>query len=136
MTTLGGSVGFAMGARLANPNKTVVNIMGDASIGMAGFDLETAVRESIPILTIVLNNGAFSGYRQMQPKATERYNIDRCGGDYAKIAEGLGFYSEKIERPDDIIPAIEKATGFVHDGQPALLEVITRPDTDFSLYQG
>jgi len=133
-TTLGGSVGFAMGAKLANPDKTVVNLMGDASIGMTGFDLETAVREGIPILSIVLNNGQFSGYRRMQPVATERYNIDRCGGDYAKIAEGLGLYSEKVERPDEIIPAIKRAKEVVADGQPALLEMITCMDTNFSLY--
>ena len=133
-TTLGGSVGFAMGAKLANPDKTVVNLMGDASIGMTGFDLETAVREGIPILTIVLNNGQFSGYRRMQPVATERYDIDCCGGDYAKIAEGLGLYSEKVERPDEIIPAIKRAKEVVADGQPALLEMITCMDTNFSLY--
>jgi acetolactate synthase-1/2/3 large subunit len=133
-TTLGGSVGFAIGAKLANPDKTVVNLMGDASIGMTGFDLETAVREGIPILTIVLNNGQFSGYRRMQPVATERYDIDRCGGDYAKIAEGLGLYSEKVERPDEIIPAIKRAKEVVADGQPALLEMITCVDTNFSLY--
>jgi len=133
-TTLGGSVGFAMGAKLANPDKTVVNLMGDASIGMTGFDLETAVREGIPILTIVLNNGQFSGYRRMQPVATERYDIDCCGGDYAKIAEGLGLYSEKVERPHEIIPAIKRAKEVVADGQPALLEMITCMDTNFSLY--
>ena len=70
----------------------------------------------------------------MQPIATERYNIDRCGGDYAKIAEGLGLYSEKIERPGEIIPAIERAKAVTETGRPALLDVITCVDTDFSLY--
>ncbi|MBW2064358.1 MAG: hypothetical protein JRJ03_05435 [Deltaproteobacteria bacterium] len=95
-TTLGSSLPFAMGAKLANPEKMVVNIMGDASIGMTGFDLETASREAIPILTIILNNGRFGGYRSTQPVATERYNIDRCGGEYAKIAQGMGLHSERV----------------------------------------
>ncbi|MBW1803924.1 MAG: thiamine pyrophosphate-requiring protein, partial [Deltaproteobacteria bacterium] len=135
MTTLGGSLGFSMGAKLAHPDKTVVHILGDASMGMAGMDFETAVREKIPILSIVLNNGIFSGYDKMQPEATKRYNIDRCGGDYTRVAEGLGFHAEKIDQPGEIIPAIERAKKVVANGQPALLEFLTRADTDFSLYE-
>ena len=131
-TTLGGSLGFAMGARLANPEKLVVNIMGDASIGMAGFDIETAVREEIPILTIMLNNSRFGGYSSMLPTATERYKIDQVGGNYAAAAEALGYHAERIEQPGEIIPAIERAKGVVAAGRPAFLEVITRVDTDFS----
>jgi acetolactate synthase-1/2/3 large subunit len=134
MTTLGGSLGFAMGAKLASPDKTVVNIMGDASIGMVGFDLETAGREGIPILTIILNNSQYSGYEQMQPVATKKYHIDRCEGDYAKVAEGLGLYSERVEQPKEIIPAIERAIKVLEKGQPACLEIMTCADTAYSLY--
>ena len=134
MTTLGGSLGFAMGAKLANPDKTVVHILGDAGIGMVGFDLETAGREGIPILSIILNNSRYSGYDQMQPVATERYHIDRCGGDYAKIAEGLGLYSERIEQPDEVVPAIERAIKVLDSGRPACLEVITKVETASSYY--
>jgi len=134
-TTLAGSLGFAMGAKLANPNKLAVNIMGDASIGMAGFDFETAAREKIPILTIVLNNSRFGGYSRMLPTATERYAIDRVGGDYTKVAEALGFHAERIKQPENIIPAINRAKEVVTNGQPALLEFITRVDTDFSKYE-
>jgi len=133
-TTLGGSLGFAMGAKLAHPDKTVVNIMGDASIGMVGFDLETAGREGIPILIIILNNGQYSGYNRMQPVATKRYHIDRCGGDYAKVAEDLGLYSERVEQPDEIVPAIERAIKVMDKGQAACLEFITSVETDYSLY--
>jgi len=133
-TTLGGSLGFAMGAKLANPDKMVVNILGDASIGMAGLDFETAVRENIPILSIVLNNSRFGGYDRMLPTASKRYNIDRVGGDYTKVAEALGFHAERIEQPRDIIPAIKRAEGLLAAGQPAFIEVITRVDTDFSTY--
>ena len=94
-TTLGGSLGFALGAKLANPNKTVINLMGDASVGMAGLDFETAVREKIPILTLVLNNSKFGGYEKMLPIATERYAIDRVGGDYTGVAKALGIPCRK-----------------------------------------
>ena len=131
-TTLGGSLGFAMGARLANPDKMVVNIMGDASIGMAGFDIETAVREEIPILTVLLNNSIFGGYNSMLPTAAERYNIDRVGGDYVAAAAALGYHAERIKQPAEIIPAIKRAEGVVATGRPAFIEVVTRVDTDFS----
>jgi len=131
-TTLGGSLGFAMGARLANPGKTVINIMGDASIGMAGFDIETAAREEIPILTVLLNNSRFGGYSAMLPTATERYRIDQVGGDYRAAAEALGYHAERIEQPEEIIPAIKRAYGVVASGRPAFIEVMTRVDTDFS----
>jgi len=134
-TTLAGSLGFAMGAKLANPEKTVVNIMGDASVGMAGLDFETATREGIPILTIVLNNSKFGGYERMLPVATQRYNIDRVGGEYAKVAEALGFYAERIERPAEIIPAIKRAQQVLASDKPAFLEIITRVDTEFSVYE-
>jgi len=133
-TTLGGSLGFAMGAKLANPDKLVVNILGDASIGMVGIDAETAVREKIPILSIVINNSIFGGYARFLPISTKLYNIDRVGGDYAKVYEGLGFHAERIEQPDDIIPAIKRAKGLVAAGTSAFLEIIARVDTDLSLY--
>ena len=50
--------GLAMGAKLACPGKLVVNFMGDTAFGMVGMDVETAVRERIPILTVLLNNSA------------------------------------------------------------------------------
>jgi thiamine pyrophosphate-dependent acetolactate synthase large subunit-like protein len=133
-TTLGGSLGFALGAKLANPTKTVINLMGDASVGMAGLDFETAVREKIPILTLVLNNSRFGGYEKMLPIATERYAIDRVGGDYSSVAKALGFHAERIEKPVDVAPAIRRGLEIVAKGQPAFIEFITRVDTDFSLY--
>lgn len=55
-THLGYGLGLAMGAKLAEPHKLCINVMGDAAIGFTGMDFETAVRERIPILTVLLNN--------------------------------------------------------------------------------
>ena len=134
-TTLGASLGFAMGAKLAQPDKIVVNILGDAGIGMAGIDFETAVRERIPILSIVLNNSIFGGYAKTLPIAAERYSIDRTSGHYAKFAEAFGFHAERIEQPDEVAPALERAKSVVAAGRPAFIEYITRVDTDFSKYE-
>ena len=63
-TQLGTSLGLIMGAKLAAaPDWMAVNIMGDAGFGMVGMDFETAVRQQIPILTIVLNNGLLVPYQ-------------------------------------------------------------------------
>ena len=124
-----------MGAKLARPDKTAVNLMGDGAFGMVGMDFETAVREKIPILTIIVNNSKLGGYQRHFPIASERYNLNLLSGDYTKVAEGLGGYSERVEQPHDIIPALQRAKKAVDSGQPALIEIITREELDFSTYQ-
>jgi len=131
-TQLGYSLGLAMGAKLAAPEKLVINVMGDAAFGMSGMDFETAVRERIPILTIMLNNSCMGGYGKHLPVATERYGTKFLSGNYAKVAEGLGGYSEKVEEPSEVIPAIQRAKKVVDSGKPALLEMITKEDPIFS----
>ena len=132
-TQLGYGLGLILGAKMAAPEKLAVNIMGDAAFGMAGMDFETAARERIPILTIMFNNSALGGYEKHMPVATERFRTKFLSGDYAKVAEGLGGYSEKVENPADIIPAIQRAQKETEAGKPALLEIITREETDFSM---
>lgn len=132
-TQLGYGLGLIMGAKMAAPEKLAVNIMGDAAFGMAGMDFETAARERIPILTIMFNNSALGGYEKHMPVATERFQTKFLSGDYTKVAEGLGGYGEKVENPADIIPAIQRAQKETEAGKPALLEIITREETDFSL---
>ncbi len=125
-TQLGYGLGLAMGAKLAAPEKLVVNVMGDTAFGEVGLDFETAVREQIPILTIVLNNSGMGIYGPDRfPVAQERYGTKNVTGNYAKIAEALGGYNERVEKPEDVAPAILRARQVVADGQPALLEVIT-----------
>jgi len=124
-TQLGFSLGLAMGAKMAAPDKLVINVLGDAAIGMCGLDLETAARERIPILTVLLNNSAMGNYEKMQPVAVERYNIKRLSGDYSAVARALGVWSERVESPSEIVPAIGRARAAIAEGRPALLEMIT-----------
>ncbi len=131
-TQLGFGLGLIMGAKLAAPQNLAVNIMGDAAFGMAGMDFETAARERIPILTIILNNSALGNYKNYMPVSTERYGTPYLSGDYAKVAEGLGGYSERVEDPAEIIPAINRAQKEMEAEKPALLEVITREEGEFS----
>ncbi|MFC1947284.1 thiamine pyrophosphate-requiring protein [Chloroflexota bacterium] len=134
-TTLGGALGFAMGAKLARSEKTAVAFMGNAAFGMVGMDFETAVRENIPILVVVINNSVLGGYSRMHSVASEKYNLNKQSGEYAGVAQSLGGYSEKVEKPDEVIPAIKRAKEKVDSGQAALLEIITAEEPAFSLYQ-
>lgn len=131
---LGYGLGLAMGAKLGAPDKMVVNIMGDAAIGMAGMDIETAVRHKIPILTIVLNNHVLSGYARNYPVATERFGFTNLYGEYANLARSLGGYGERIEDPSEIIPAIGRARDVMSQGGPALLEFMTKEENNLSRY--
>jgi len=139
-TQLGSSLGFALGAKLAAPDKLVIQFLGDTALGMCGMDLETAVRERIPILTVLLNNGTMGGYGRHIPFAGEKYRSRYLGGDYSKIAEGLGVAAQRVTQPAEIIPAIRRALDVVGyaansasgSGQPALIEFITREETRLS----
>ena len=127
-TQMGHSIGLALGAKVGAPDKTVVNIMGDASFGMLGLEIETAARNRIPILTIILNNSVMCGSEAQMPTAVDRYKIKHLTGDYTKIAEGLGAVSERVERPQEVVPAIKRAQHVLSTGRPALIEVITKEE--------
>ncbi|WP_427965302.1 thiamine pyrophosphate-requiring protein [Altererythrobacter sp.] len=124
-TQLGYGLGLAMGAKLACPDKLCINVWGDAAIGFTGMDFETAARERLPILSILLNNSAMAIELDVMPEATERFRVTDISGDYAAFAQSLGGYGERIEKPEDIIPAIRRGIAAVKSGTPALLEFIT-----------
>jgi thiamine pyrophosphate-dependent acetolactate synthase large subunit-like protein len=131
-TQLGTGYGLALGAKLASPEKLVVNVMGDAAFGMIGLDVETAVRERIGVLTILLNNSALGGYEHHLPIATERYRTKFLSGNYTGVAEALGAYAERVEQPAEFVAAIKRARDITTSGRPAVLEVITREEGAFS----
>jgi thiamine pyrophosphate-dependent acetolactate synthase large subunit-like protein len=130
-TPLGSSLGLIMGAKLARPDWLAVNLMGEAAFGMVGMDFETAVRNKIPILTVLLNNGVMGGYTKKQPIATELFGIHRLSGHYTKVAEALGGYGERIEKAADLKQALQRAIKVTESGKPALLEVIVAEEPDF-----
>jgi acetolactate synthase-1/2/3 large subunit len=133
-TQLGYGYGLAMGAKLAAPERLVVNVLGDAAFGMTGMDVETAARERIGVLTILLNNSAMGGYEKVMPIATERYHSKYLTGDYTQVAKGLGAQAERIEHPAELAGAIERGARVTMEGRPVVLEIITREDTEKSTY--
>jgi uncharacterized protein len=133
-TQLGFSTGLGIGLKLARPDATVINVLGDAGFGMSGFDLETAVRSKQGTVTVLLNNGLMGNYEQFIPIAIERYGAKYLSGDYKTIAEGLGAWAERVTEPAEITGALTRAIDTAKDGRPALLEVVTREESAFSSY--
>jgi thiamine pyrophosphate-dependent acetolactate synthase large subunit-like protein len=127
-TQLGTGLGLTMGARLARPDWLAVNIMGDSAFGMVGMDLETAVRERIPILTIVMNNGLMGGYGEHMPDAVERYSSNQLGGSYAEVGAALGAYTGRVAEPAELRAALNRCIASVESGRAALLEVMTHEE--------
>jgi acetolactate synthase I/II/III large subunit len=133
-TQLGHGLGLIMGAKLAHPDKICVNVMGDASIGMVGMDLETAVRNRIGILTIVFNNGVMAGEQNSMQAAVKRYHAADLGGNYSQVARALGAWSVRVSEPDQFRPALDQALEATQSNVPALIECVAKQNYKFSRY--
>ncbi len=131
-TQLGYGLGLAMGAKLTQPEKLCINVWGDAAIGFTGMDFETAVRERIPILSVLLNNFSMAMELPVMPVSTERYRATDISGDYAAMARAFGAYGERVTEPTQIVPAIRRGIEQTRKGVPALLEFITSKELTVS----
>jgi len=133
-TQLGYGLGLAMGAKLVAPDKLCINVWGDAAIGFTGMDFETAVRERLPIMSILLNNFSMAIELKIMKVATEKYRSTDISGHYADFAKALGGYGERVTAPGDIIPAIKRGIQKTKEGTPVLLEFITEQAVDVSRF--
>ena len=134
-TQLGYGLGLAMGAKLARPEQLCINVWGDAAIGFTGMDFETAVRERIPILSILLNNFSMAIELPVMRESTEKYRSTDISGNYADLARALGGYGERVTEPAEIAGAIERGIEQTRQGRPALLEFITAKETEYSVFR-
>jgi acetolactate synthase-1/2/3 large subunit len=131
-TQLGYGLGLAMGAKLAAPDKLCINVWGDAAIGFTGMDFETCVRERIPIMSILLNNFCMAIELKIMQVSTDKYRSTDISGDYAAMARAFGGHGERVEKPEDIVPAIRRGIAATKAGTPVLLEFITAKETAVS----
>ena len=129
---LGTGLGFAIGAKLASPDKFCVNFMGDAAFGMTGLDFETAVRTKLPITTIVLKNSTMAIETNHMKISHEKFKARDLDGDYADIARSLGGWSEVIDDPDDIARSLLRAKEKNQEGISVLLQFNTSKDQNFA----
>lgn len=126
--SLGTGMGMAIGAQLARPDRPLVQIAGDGSIGFHLQELDTMVRRRLPIVTVVLNNAVWGmSLHGQQMLFGEAYSsISKLSADtsYARIAEGFGCYAETVTAPEELVPALQRA---IASGRTALLDVRTDP---------
>lgn len=123
----GGSMGWgfpaALGMQLARPGERIITVSGDASFWMVAQDLETAVREDLPVVNVINNNFSFGNTRDRQRAAHGgRYlGVFHGNPDFAAFARLLGAHGERVERAGDLIPALDRALA---SGRPAVVDVI------------
>lgn len=129
---VGHGVGMGIGAQLAKPGKQVCVIMGDGGMGLGGFDVETAVRAQAPVCYLLSNNSAwiaFAGpmYRKCVPNVGmqgEYSPFFMVPTRYDQVFAGMGAYTERVERPEQIRPALERA---FNSGKPSVIDVVVDP---------
>src|SRR5436190_1033688 len=116
--SLGVGTGFALAAKLVNPNKEVLCYYGDGSFGMTGFDMETANRFGAPYIAVIGNNSAMNQirYGQLAKYGEERGNVGNLLGDvpFGTFAQMLGGYGEEVRDPAQIAAALKRARESVH----------------------
>lgn len=126
--TMGYGFGAAMGAKVGNPDRTVVNIAGDGSFFMNCNELSSLAKHKIPMVELVFENDVLGMVRQWQRlfygKRFSQTNIER-GTDLMKLAEAFGVEGVRITKKSEIRPMLEKALSC---GKPCLVDVIINKD--------
>ncbi|TKJ29693.1 MAG: acetolactate synthase [Chloroflexi bacterium B3_Chlor] len=127
-----GGLGYAIpgvvGAKLARPEATVIGLMGDGSFGMSAGELETIARLQLPVTILQFNNSCFGWIKALQALYHEgRYlSVDfSADTDHAGIARGFGLEGVRIERPEELGPAIRQA---LDSKKPTFIDVITESE--------
>ena len=121
--SVGAGLPIAMGVKLARPRQPVMATVGDMGMMCNIGELETAVRERIPVVCVVFNDRGLGNERAFQ---NEHYGgrifaVDYGDVDFAALARVLGAYGERVEQASDVLPAIRRALA---SGQPAVVDVV------------
>jgi len=140
---LGFSGGMALGLKLAQPGRRVVQVIGDGGFHFSSPDSVYAVAQQyqIPILTVVLDNGGWqavkSAVQRVYPKGiaaeTDQFQSRLMSGrqgerrDFSDVAKAFGAYGECVTEPDELAAAIDRAFAALDDGKAAVLHIrVTR----------
>lgn len=117
----GHGIGMGIGAQLARPGKPVFVLMGDAGIGIAGGDIETAVRYNLPIVYVVCNMGSWWGGIHLWFEGQTDSPQLLPGLRYDKMYEAIGCHAEYVTQPEEIRPSLERA---FNSGKTSVVNVI------------
>lgn len=126
--TMGYGLGASIGAKVARPDKVVVNIAGDGCFRMNMNELATASRYNIPIIQVIINNHVLGMVRQWQTLFYgERYSntVLDDSVDFVKVSEGLGTQAYKATTLDEFEEAFKKA---LKAGKPCVIDAQIEKD--------
>lgn len=123
---LGTGLPYAIGAKLAAPDRPVYAICGDGAFGLNMQELETAARLGLSFVIVIVNDRQWGMIKAKQMSAYDaRYiGVDFEDVRYDQVAKAMGCWGERVEDPAEITPALERA---VSSGKPAVLDVIVDP---------
>lgn len=123
---LGVGVPFATSAALNHPARQVIAVIGDGSFGFTAIDVDTAVRQKARAVFVIANNEAWNieRYDQVERFDGRLVGVELPGCSYELVGRGLGAHAERVERLEDLAPALERAL----QNTPAVLEVMVTRD--------
>jgi acetolactate synthase-1/2/3 large subunit len=123
---LGTGPGYAMAARIAHPDSPVVLLMGDGAAGFSLMDVDSLVRQNLPVAIVVANNSGW-GLERHPMRFLYGYDVaaDLAATPYDEVVRALGGAGESVSKPGDIGAAIDRALA---SGVPYLVNVHTDPD--------
>ena len=124
---IGVGIPFGIGAKLKDSTRPVVVVSGDMGFGIAGMELETAIRCNVAVVVVVVNNEGLSGghkQRELYPSGHERVTMFEPGIRYDKIAEAFGMHGEYVEHPDQVGAAVLRALEL---NKPACINIKVDP---------
>ncbi len=123
---LGAGPGYALAAKLAHPDRQVVLLLGDGAFGFSGMEFDTLARHGVNVVGVMGNNGIWA-LEKHPMEFLYGYSVAadlRPATRYDLLVEALGCHGELVERPQDVVPALERAFSA---GIPALVNVLTDP---------
>lgn len=124
---LGTGMGYAMGARVTYPDRQICVLMGDGASGFSLMDAESLVRQNLPVVIVLGNNGIW-GLEKHPMKMMYGYDVAadlQPGLRYDDVVTALGGAGETVEKPGDLGPALRRA---FDAGVPYLVNVLTDPE--------
>ncbi len=126
--TMGYGLGAAIGAQVANPEKTVINFAGDGCFRMNMNEIATASREKLPLIEIVVNNHVLGMVRQWQNLFYKQHysaTVLDDGVDFVKLAEAMGAKAYRALTTDEFDKALDAA---LSSKEPVLIDAVIDPD--------
>jgi acetolactate synthase I/II/III large subunit len=123
---LGAGPGYALAAKLAHPERQVVLLLGDGAFGFSGMEFDTLCRHGVPVVGVMGNNGIWA-LEKHPMEFLYGYSVAadlRPATRYDEVVRALGGHGELVEKPAQLLPALERALA---SGKPALVNVLTDP---------